>query len=107
MSSAAARPANAPQITITRMYVAADVDAGVARRVGVEADGAHLVAERRAVDQRPEHDRERERDEDPDVEPLQRGAAPEDRQVRAGDDVLDTGVDAIVRVLERAAVLEQ
>ena len=40
MSIAAASPANTPQIAIARIVVAADVDAGVARGVGVVADGA-------------------------------------------------------------------
>src|SRR3984885_7555674 len=49
---------------------AADVDPGITRRLRVEADRARLVAEPRAVNQQREHDRECERDEDPDVEPL-------------------------------------
>ena len=59
-----------------------DVDAAVARRLGVEADRAHLEAERRAVEDDPEDDERADRDEEADVEPLQVRVAPEDRQVR-------------------------
>ena len=68
--------------------VARDGDAAVARRLGVEADRAHLEAERRAVDDDPVDDEHRDRDEDADREPLQQLEAPEDRQLRALDDVV-------------------
>ena len=47
------------------------VDPAVRGRVGIEADGPHLVAERRAVDQRPEDDERGDGDEEADVEPLE------------------------------------
>ena len=68
--------------------VAADVDAAVARRLGIEADRAHLVAGRGAVEDDPEHEHRREGDEDPDVQALQLGIAPEDVQLGARDDVV-------------------
>ena len=52
-------------------------DAAVAGRLGVEADRAHLVAERRAVQHHPVDDERRDRDEEADVEPLQHRVAPE------------------------------
>ena len=87
--------------------VARDVDAAVARRLGVEADRAHLVAERRAVQREPEDDERAERDEEPDVERLELRVAPERRQQAARLDVVrdrDRDVDA---VLQRAAAAEQ
>ena len=50
---------------------ALDRDAAVARALGVEADGAYLVAERRAVQQHPEQHHAAEGDEDPDVHALE------------------------------------
>ena len=61
------------------------VDAAVLRRVGIEADRARLVARDRAVQQHPEHDQGRARDEDPDVQALELGIAPEHGQVRIPD----------------------
>ena len=55
------------------------VDAPVRSRIGVEADGAHLIAERRPVEQRPEDHQACERDEDADVEALEALRSPEDR----------------------------
>ena len=68
--------------------VLAHADPAVARRLGVEADGAHLVAERRPVEDQPEDDERGDRDEEPDVEPLQLLVAPEDGQLRAVGDVV-------------------
>ena len=52
------------------------VDAAVRSRLGVEADGANLVAERRAVDQRPEDDERGDGDEEADVEALEALSSP-------------------------------
>ena len=60
--------------------VAPDADAAVARRLRVEADGARLVAARRAVEQTPKRTARGERDEEADVQALQLGVAPEDVQ---------------------------
>ena len=68
--------------------VARDVDAAVARGLGVEADGAHLVAERRAVEDHPEDDERAERDEEADVERLELRVAPEVGSLPLGDDVV-------------------
>ena len=61
--------------------VLAHADAAVVRRVRVEADGAHLVAERRPVEEQPEDDERGDRDEEADVQALQVLVAPEDRQL--------------------------
>ena len=89
-----ARPANAPGDRHREEVVALDVDAAVARRLRVEADRAHLEAERRAVQDRPEDDERAERDEEADVEPLQHRVAPEDGQVHVVDDVVRDRVEA-------------
>ena len=83
-----ARPANAPEIAIAEEVVPLDADAAVAGRLGVEADRAHLEAERRPVQDRPEDDERADRDEEADVEALQHRVAPEDRQVHVVGDVV-------------------
>ena len=60
-----------------------DADAAVAGRVGVEADRAHLVAERRPGEDQPVDDERADRDEEADVQPLERRVAPEDVELRA------------------------
>jgi hypothetical protein len=65
-----------------------DADASVTRGLGVEADGPHLVAERRPVQDQIEDKQGRDGDEDADVQALQRSVAPEDRQLRPLDDVV-------------------
>ena len=87
--------------------VARDVDAAVARRLGVEADRAHLVAERRAVQDQPEDDERAERDEEPDVQRLQLRVAPERRQLAARHDVVRDRHRDVDAVLQRAAAAEQ
>ena len=62
--------------------VARDRDAAVPGRLGVEADRAHLEAERRPVEHDPVDDERGEGDEEADVEPLQDRVAPEDAQLR-------------------------
>ena len=62
--------------------VAGDADAAVARRLGVVADRTHLVSERRAIERDRVDDERRQREEDPDMEPLEGGIAPEDRKLR-------------------------
>ena len=54
-----------------------------ARRVRVEADRAHLVPGDGAVEQHPEDEQHRQRDEQADVQALQLRIAPEHRQLRA------------------------
>ena len=78
-------------------------------RVRVEADRADLVAERSAVEDHPEHQHRRQRDEDADVQALQDRVAPEHRQLRARDDVVGDRDVLLVRVgvLQRAAAVEQ
>ena len=68
--------------------VLAHADPAVVRRVGVEADRAHLVAERRPVQEQPEDDERRDRDEEADVQALELLVAPEHRQLRRVGDVL-------------------
>ncbi len=63
--------------------VLADVDPAVGSGVGVEADRAHLVAERRPVEDQPEDDERGERHEEADVDALRGRVAPEVRQLRA------------------------
>ena len=89
--------------------VAAHGDARGLRRVRVEADRAHLEAERRAVEQHPEDEQRRERDEQADVQALQLRVAPEHRQLRALDDVVGDRHVLLRRVvvLQRAAEVEQ
>ena len=53
-------------------------DPAVVRRLGVEADRAHLVAERRPVEDEPVDDERGERDEEADVQRLERRVTPED-----------------------------
>ena len=87
----------------------AGVDAAVLGGVGVEADGARLVARDRAVQQHPEHDERRERDEDPDVQALQLRVAPEHVQPRVRDDGVGDR-DGLVRGgvgVQRAAEAER
>ena len=87
--------------------VAADRDARGARRLRIEADGAHLEPRPRAVEQHPEHQQRRERDEDADVQALQLRIAEEHRQLRALGDVVrhrDRGVGV---ALQRPAEPEQ
>ena len=79
MSTAPARPANAAGDRHREEVVARHRDAAVARRLRVEADGAHLEAERRAVDDDPVHDEHRDRDEDPDREALEQLRGPRRR----------------------------
>ncbi len=47
------------------------------------------------------------RDEEPDVQPLEQGATPEDRKLRTGDDVVRDRHELLVIVLERPAEPEQ
>ena len=55
----------------------------------------------------PVDDERAERDEEPDVEPLEQRVAPEDRELRAFDDVVRDGDGRLGVVLERAAEPEQ
>ena len=87
--------------------VLGDAHAAVAGRLGVEADGAHLVAGGRAVQDQPEHHHRRERDEQADVQALEHRVAPEHRQVRRLDDVVGDRQARVAVVLERAAEREQ
>src|SRR5215210_2016226 len=84
------------------------LDAPVRGGRRVVADRAHLVAERRAVEDQPEDYERRDGDEEADVEALEVGVAPEDRQLRAlGDLARDRDVERLVLgALERAALLE-
>ena len=101
-SSEPASPANAPQIEHHEDVVARHRDARRARRLGVEADRADLVAGHRAVEHHPEDDQRRERDEEADVQALQLRVAPEHRQLRARDDVVGHGHVLVGVALERA-----
>src|ERR671924_379799 len=76
-------------------------DPAVARRLRVEADRAHLVAERRPVQHDPEHDQRGERDEEADVQCLQDRIAPEDVELRACRHLLRHGHGLLRRILER------
>ena len=94
MSIAPARPAKSSGDRHREEVVARHGDAAVARRLGVEADGAHLVAERRPVEDDPVDDERRERDEEPDVEALEERVAPEDRQLRPSTTSFEIGPNA-------------
>src|SRR5918996_686061 len=74
-------------------------DAAVGGGVGVEADGAYLVPERRAVQEQVVDDQREERDEDARVQGLE--AAPDLWQPRRLEDVGGTG-EAGIRALEVA-----
>ena len=87
--------------------VARDADAAVARRLGVEADRLDAVPERRPVEDGPVDDERAERDEEADVEALQQRVAPEDRELRALDDVVRDRDRRLRVVLERPAEAEQ
>ena len=107
MSMPPARPAKIAADRHDLHVVARDVHAAVARGLGVEADGAHLVARGRAVQQHPEHDDDGERDEQADVQPLQVRVAPEHRQLRRLRDVAGDRHRRRLGVLQRAAEPEQ
>ncbi len=79
-------------------------DAAVAGRLGVEADGPDLVAERRPRDHRPVHGRRRQRDEDADVDALD--LAPDGGEDGAPAQRLGVGLAARL-VLERPAQADQ
>ena len=64
MSIAPARPAKRARDRHREEVVARDADAAVARGLRVEADRAHLVAERRAVEDEPVDDERADRDEE-------------------------------------------
>src|SRR5919108_406655 len=83
--------------------VARDVDTAVAGRLGVEPDGADLVADRRPPQDEPVHDEGGERDEEADVQPLEDGAAPEDVELRPRRHLLRHRHRAGFRILQRAA----
>ena len=71
-----------------------NVDPPVARRLGVEADRAHLVAERRPVEDDPVDDERCERDEEADVQPLQDRIAPADAAAsRSSTTSFETGTN--------------
>ena len=83
MSSVPARPAKRARDRHRADVVLLHVDPAVRRGVRVEAHRAHLVPERRPVEQHPEDDDGRKRDEDADVQTLEALRAPEVRQPRA------------------------
>ena len=89
--------------------VARDADAAVPGGLGVEADGAHLVAERRPVEDEPVDDERPDRDEETDVEALKQRVAPEHRKLRRLDDVVRDGTcsPSDAPCLERAAEPEE
>ena len=107
MSSAPARPAKRAGDRHRADEVLLDVDAAVRRRLGVEADRTHLVAERRSVEDEPEDDERGERDEEADVEALQLLLAPEHGQLRRVGDVVRDRHRLVGGVLQRPAVAEE
>ena len=84
-----------------------DVDAAVARRLGVEADRLDAVAERRPVEDQPVDDEGSDRDEEPDVEALEVGVAPEDGKLGTVDDVVRDRDVGLRVVLERPTEAEE
>ena len=105
-SAAPARPAKAPAIAIESTIERLTETPAVARRLGVQPDRAHLVAEGRAREDQRVDDRGTERDED------------RDRDARAGDEAPDRVVRrrewqrardgrARARVLQRSAEAEE
>ena len=106
-SSEPASPANSAADRHHEHVVAADRDARRPRRLGVEADRADLEAGARAVEDHPEHEQHRERDEQADVQALQLGIAPEHRQLGPLDDVVGHRHRRVGVALQRAAEAEQ
>ena len=68
--------------------VARDADASIACSFGIEAHGAHLVSERRSVQDHPVRDEGADRDEETHVEPLEHRVPPEHGQMSGLDDVV-------------------
>src|SRR5581483_7909425 len=87
--------------------LAPDVDAAVGGRIRIEADRAHLVTERRSVEDEPEEDERHDRDEEAVVESLQDRVAPEDGDARALRDRPRLRCRGVVGVLQRPALSEQ
>ena len=65
-----------------------DADAAVPRRLGVEADGAHLVSERRPVQDDRVDDERAERDEQAEWRPCRTGSPQKTGSLRRLDDVV-------------------
>ena len=107
MSIAPARPANVPGDRHRQHVAALDVDAAVPGGLRVEAGRAHLVAERRPVEDQPVDDRRAERDEEADVQALEHRVAPEHRQMGLLDDVRRDRHGLVARVLELAALADR
>ena len=86
---------------------ASDVDAGVARGLGVVADGSNLVAERRSVEDDPVDDEHRDRDEEADVEALEDRVPPPDVEMRVRRDVVRLRQRPLPARLQRPLLAEQ
>ena len=108
MSRPPARPANAPEIAIARIRFFRTLMPPYARRLGVEADRAHLVAERRPVEDDPEDDERGERDEEADVRgPAAAGSPQKTGSFALVGDVVRDRHRRVLAVLERPAVAEE
>ncbi len=107
MSTAPASPAKTPGDRHGEEVVARHGDAAVARGVRVEADGTHLIPERRPADDDPERDEGAEREEEADVQALQDRITPEHRQLRSLDDRVRGRAEDLLRVLERTTLAEE
>ena len=87
--------------------VARDADAAVARRLGIEADRPHLVAERRPVERDPVDDERGDRDEEAEVQPLEDRIAPERPAASLPRRRRPRRDRRLVRVLQRPAEPEE
>ena len=101
-----ARPAKSAGDRHREDEVARDADAAVTRCLGIEPDGAHLVAERRPVEDEVEGDECSDCDEDADVQRLEMRVTPERRQLRVVDDVVRDRDRLVEVVLQRAVAAE-
>src|SRR4029078_5798777 len=86
--------------------VAPDADSAVAGTLGVEAHRADAVPERRPAEHGSVDDQSGDAEQDPRVEALQQRVAPEDRELRALDDVVRDRNRRLRLVLERATNAE-
>ena len=88
------------------MKLRATLMPAVARRLGIEPDGPHLVSECRPVEDEVEGDEGADCDEDADMQRLEMRVTPERRQLRVVDDVVGDRDRLVEVVLQRAAAAE-
>ena len=106
-SSAPPSPANSAAERHRHDVVARDRDARRARRLRVEADRAHLVAEHGAVEQHPEDEHAASAMKSPTCRPCSCGSPQNTGSFALAATSLETGIDFWVVVLQRPAEAEQ